>query len=122
MRVADRLAVAFGLRFDQLALDAAQFNVAVEHEIERGIGQGRRFLGDAGDVPAGGDLDVARFRVQFVGEQREEAGFAAAVGADDADLPAGVQLNRGIDNQRAARAKVTWRRAIMGWRIIAAGC
>jgi hypothetical protein len=90
--------------FDQFAFDAAQFDVAVEHEIEGAVGQGRRFLGDAGDVPAGRQFDIAGFGVQFAGEQREQAGFAAAVGADDADLPAGVQLNGGVDNQGAADA------------------
>ena len=104
VQVADRLAVALGFGFDQFAFDAAQFDVAVEHEIEGGIGQGRRFLGDAGDVPAGRHFDIAGFGVQFVGEQREEAGFAAAVGADDADLPAGVELDGGVDDQRAAGA------------------
>ena len=91
-----------GFRIDQFALDAAQFDVAVEDEIDGGIGQGRGFLGDAGDVPAGRDFDVAGFGVQFVGEQREEAGFAAAVGADDADFPAGMNLDGGVDDQRAA--------------------
>ena len=42
--------------------------------------------------------------MQFVGEQREQVGLAAAVGADDADLPAGVNLNGCVDNQRAAGA------------------
>ncbi len=104
VQVADGLAVAPGFRLDQFALDAAQFNVAVEHEVDGGIGQGRGFLGDAGNVPAGRDLDIAGFGMQFVGEQREEAGLAAAVGADDADFPAGVDLDGGIDNQWAAGA------------------
>ena len=90
--------------FDQLAFDAAQFDIAIEHEIEGAVGQGRRFLGDAGDVPAGRQFDIAGFGVQFAGEQRKQAGFAAAVGADDADLPAGVQLNGGVDNQGVADA------------------
>ena len=102
--MADGDAVTLGFGVDQLALDAAQFGVAVEDEIDGGIGQGWRFLGNAGDVPAGGDFDVAGFGVQLVGEQREQAGFAAAVGADDADFPAGVELNGSVDNQWAAGA------------------
>ena len=104
VQVADGLAVAAGFGVDQFALDAAQFAVTVEDEIDGRIGQSRCFLGDAGDVPAGRDFDVAGFGMQFVGEQREEAGFAAAVGADDADLPAGVQLDGSVDDQRAADA------------------
>lgn len=42
--------------------------------------------------------------MQFVGKQREQAGLAATVGTNDADLPAGVQLNGGIDHQRVAGA------------------
>ncbi len=42
--------------------------------------------------------------MQLVGEQGEEAGLAAAVGADDADFPAGVQLDGGVDDQWAAGA------------------
>ena len=104
MQVADRLAVAAGLGLGQFAFDAAQLDIAVEDEIERAVGQGGGFLGDAGDAPARGQLDGARFGVQFAGEQREQAGLAGAVGADDADLPAGMQLDRGIDDERAAGA------------------
>ena len=42
--------------------------------------------------------------MQFVGEQREQAGLAAAVGADHADLPAGVDLDGSVDDQGAAGA------------------
>ena len=51
-----------------------------------------------------GSSTVAGFGVQFAAEQRKQAGFAAAVGADDADLPAGVDLDGGVDDQRAAGA------------------
>jgi hypothetical protein len=56
-------------------------------------------------VPAGRDFDIAGFGVQFVGEQREQAGFAAAVGADDADFPAGVDLDGGVDDQGGRRGR-----------------
>jgi hypothetical protein len=104
MQVADGFAVIARFGFDQFAFDAAQFDIAIEHKIEGAVGQGRRFLGNAGDVPAGRQFDVARFGVQFAREQRKQAGFAAAVGADDTDLPAGVQLNGGVDNQGVADA------------------
>ncbi len=47
---------------------------------------------------------IAGFGMQFAGEQREQAGFTAAVGADDADFPAGVNLDGGVDDEGAAGA------------------
>lgn len=104
MQVTNRHAIAARFGLGQFAFDAAQFEIAIEHEFECGIGQGRGFLGNAGDVPAGRDFNIAGFGVQFVGEQGEEAGFAAAVGANDADFPAGVDLDGGVDDERAAGA------------------
>ena len=60
----------FGL--DQLALDGAQFGVAVEREIECRIRQRRRFLADMGDGPRGRHFQIARLGVQFAAHQREE--------------------------------------------------
>lgn len=42
--------------------------------------------------------------MQFPAEQGEQARFAATVGADQTDPPAGVNLDVGVDDQRAAGA------------------
>jgi hypothetical protein len=70
----------------------AQFRVAVEHELERGLRQRRRLLADGGDAPLRGHQAVAGLGVQLAAQQREQARLAAAVGADHADAPAVVQL------------------------------
>ena len=56
-----------------------------------------------GDHPRGGHVEVALLGVQRAGEQREERGFAAAVAAGEADLPAGAEL------QEALSTRVSWR-------------
>lgn len=104
MQVTDRLAVTGRFRSGKFALDPAQFDVAIEHEVDRRIRERGRFLGDAGDTPGRRQFDVAGLGVQLVGEQGKEAGLPAAVGADDADFPAGMELDRGSDDQRAAGA------------------
>ena len=73
-------------------LDVPQFDVAVEHELDRGLRQRGRFLADGRDVPVARHHALAGFRVQFTAQQREQARLAAAVRADHAHAPAGVQL------------------------------
>jgi hypothetical protein len=111
MQQADLLAgmivVVMGFRGEQVAFDLAQFGVAVEHELERGIGQRRRVLGDVGQHPAGRAFEVAAVGMQLAAQQAEEGGLAAAVGAGEADLPAGMQLQRGAGDQRFAVAGKT---------------
>lgn len=40
--------------------------------------------------------------MQVTGNQGKQAGFSTAIGAHDTDLPAGMDLEAGVDNQRAA--------------------
>ena len=49
---------------------------------------GGDFLLDVGDFQVGGQIDVAAVGAQFAQDGREQAGFAGAVGAGDADLVA----------------------------------
>ncbi|MNF17416.1 hypothetical protein D3C80_2209090 [compost metagenome] len=49
-----------------------------------------------GDAPVGGDQAVARIRGEFAAQQSEQAGFAGAVGADQAGFVAGVQGHFGV--------------------------
>ena len=58
------------------------------------------YLPDMGDHPLRRQLEVARLLVQLAGEQGEEAGLAAAVGAGDADLLADMQAEIDAFEQR----------------------
>ena len=72
--------------------------------------QGRGFLGHVGDHPGGGNFQVAGFLVQLATQEAEQGGLAAAVGAGQADLPAGVDLQAGAFDEgldAAGEAKVT---------------
>ena len=95
VQVADGDAVFGGVRLrfqcGQFRFQLAQRDVAVDRVIERGAVQRRRFLGDIGDAPFGRIVDFALVGVQFAAQQAEQAGFAGAVGADQADLVAGVE-------------------------------
>jgi len=53
-----------------------------------------------GDHPLRRQLEIARLLVQVAREQREQARLAAAVGAGDADLPAGMQAEADVFDQR----------------------
>ncbi len=104
VQVGDGLAVVGVLGRAQVGFDLAQFGVAVEREVERAGGERRRLLADVGDHPVRRQFEVARLLVQFAGEQGEQARLAAAVGAGDADLLAGVQAEVDAFEQRAAGA------------------
>jgi len=64
----------------------------LDHQQQRGIGQRRRVLGDVGQHPSIRPFQVAAIGVQLAAQQPEEGGFAATVGAGEADLPARMQL------------------------------
>ena len=54
------------------------------------------------DRPDGGNFKIALLGMQFAAQEGEEGGFAAAVGADQTDLPSGVQLEAGVLDQESA--------------------
>jgi len=97
VQVADRNAVfgGGGLRFQrcQVCFQAAQGDVAVDRVIQCCAVQRRRFLCDIGDAPFGRVIDFALVGVQFAAQQAEQTGFAGAIGADQADLVAGIEGN-----------------------------
>jgi hypothetical protein len=88
---ADLVAVMGGFGFHQAGLQAAQGGIAVDGVFQGGPVQGRGFLGDVGDAPGSRKVRVAAVRMQFSAQQGEQAGFAGAVGADEADLLARVE-------------------------------
>ena len=88
-------AVVGALRRKQLSLDAAQLGIAIEHVFDRRLHQAGGFLRDVGNHPGGRHVEVALIGMQLVAQHGEQAGFAAAVGAGEADLPARMDLQRG---------------------------
>jgi hypothetical protein len=102
--LAGMVVVVVVFRSGQIAFDLAQLDVAVEDEFQRGIGQGRRVLGDVGHDPARRALKVAAVGMQLATQQGQKGGFAAAVGAGETDLPAGMQLQRSAGDQGVAVA------------------
>ncbi len=102
--VGEALAVMGRLRLGDLGLDLAQFGVAVEHVLQGGCGNGRRLLRHVGDHPARRQFQIARVGVQLSPQHGEQAGLAAAVGADHAHLLSGVDLEGGAFDQRARAA------------------
>ena len=88
-----------------LGLDhRGKLRVPAEHELDRGIGQRRRFLRDAGDAHAAGQVDVALVGFDLAEDGREQARLAAAVAPDHAHAPAGVQGQVDVGQQEAFAA------------------
>ena len=75
----------------QVTLHLAQAQVAVEHIVHRQALEGIDLLAHVGDAPVGRQEAVTRVRVQLTAQQGKEAGFAGAVGTDQAGFLAGVQ-------------------------------
>ena len=92
MQFTQLFTVMHRFRLHQGLLYLAQLDIAVEHEFDRRIGQGRRFLRDVGDHPMLRDLEIARFRMQLAPQHGEQAGFSGAIGTGETDLMARVQL------------------------------
>ncbi len=82
----------------------AQLVIAVEHELDGGLRQWRGLLAHGGDAPVTWHQAVACLGVQVAAQQREQARLAAAVRADHADPPAGMDLQVGFLDQAAGAA------------------
>jgi hypothetical protein len=93
----------------------AQGDVAVDRVLDRRAVQRRRFLGHVGHAPALREIDLALVGMQFVAQHAEQAGFAGAVGADQADLVAGVEGEVGVSSSGLVpRIRLTLENRIMG--------
>ena len=103
----DPRTIVLGFGLCDVAFDLPELIVAIHHEVERGIRQRRGFLADMRYRPGRRQFQIAGFLMQFAAQQGEQRGFSAAVGADQADLPAGMQLQAGVLHQQAAVAAVT---------------
>ena len=84
----------------QCALDDAQLPVTVEHVVDRASLRRRGFLGDVRDHPSRRHRKLALVLRQLTAQQREQARFAAAVGADQSKLVAGMHGKRSIVEQQ----------------------
>jgi len=92
----NRDAIVRGLGHDQFGLDPAQLHIAIEHIVHRLALDGVDLLTHMGNAPVGGDQAVARVRTQVTAQQGEQAGFAGAIGADQAGFLAGMQAKLGV--------------------------
>ena len=88
---ADLIAVVFVFGFHQIAFELAEFDVAIEHVIERAAIECGDFLAHEGERPVARTFEMSRVGLQFAGDQAEQTGFARAIAPDNADAPAGVE-------------------------------
>ena len=77
-------ALVGGFGFGQGRLKGLQLPIALQHIIERGNIQRRRFLRHRGQAPMFGQLHFAAIGADFAFYQGKQAGFAGAVFADQA--------------------------------------
>src|SRR6476661_1499696 len=95
----DARGLAFGFRFGQ---ELRAFGIRLEDDIEQAFGAVGRFLGEPADAIAGRDLYLALLRRDLAGDDAKERRLAGAVAADEPDMGAGRQRDRGMVEQGAA--------------------
>ena len=112
----------------ELGFEPAQRRVAVDCVLECRAVERRRFLRDVSEAPARGIIDLPLVRVQLAAQEREEARLAGAVGADEADLLAGIQREIGGFEQNLGPAyerelgEANHRSGVRKGRIVDAAC
>ncbi|MCY1434119.1 hypothetical protein D3C76_611730 [compost metagenome] len=82
--------------FGQRLLDLAQVQVAIEHVIDSDAVEGVDLLTHVGDTPVGRQQAVAGIGHQLPAQHGEQAGFAGAIGTDQAGFLTGVQRQLGV--------------------------
>jgi len=103
-------AIVRGARFLQRVFDLHQPRVAAADVLEHGGLGTRQFLRDRHEIQFARNRVVAGVRPELAAQQRQQAGLAAAVAADDADLVAAKYGEIGaVEEHRcaAAQAQVT---------------
>src|SRR3546814_17890246 len=78
--------------------------VAADHEVDRGIGQRRHLLRDAGDAHAIGHVDVAAVGLDLAAQGGEQARLVGSVASDHAHAPTGVQGEVAVGQQQELAA------------------
>src|SRR5690606_14724398 len=104
VRARDAGRVALALRACERLLERAELRVAVEDVLDRGLRRRRRLLLDRGDRKIARQRDLAFVRRELAEQHREQARLAAAVAADDADAPAGIDGERKVSEQHPRAA------------------
>ena len=89
---------------EQVTFELTQLDVTIERELDREIGQGRRFLRHGGDRQSLLDADVTLVGLQLTQQRSEQRGFTGTIAPDHAHMPAPVQGETGFFEQRARSA------------------
>jgi len=92
------------------AHDRGHLGVALQHELQRRVGQRRGFLGHAGDADLAGQVDIALVGLQLALHGGKQAGLAGTVAADHANAVPRVQGQVDIGQQQplaTAQGEVT---------------
>ena len=106
MQVGDTFTVVALLGGGESSLKASQAGVTIEDVFDRPLLGGRHLLRDMRDHPAGRSLDLAGLAAQAAEDHRKQAGFAAAVGADQGEVLSRLNRQLGmLEQQFAAPAK-----------------
>ena len=96
MQTRQGAAVMGQLGGSQIMLHPAQALVAVQHIVHGQAVEGLDLLAHVGNAPIGRQQAIAGVRRQLATQEGEQAGFAGAVGTDQADFLAGVQGQLGV--------------------------
>ena len=94
--------VLAGLALPQSLDQVGNGRIAAQHKVAGGLFGGVHFLRHVGNAQPFQALDVAAVRGQVAQQQREQAGLAAAVGADEGDMLPGLQGDAGAAEQSFA--------------------
>src|ERR1700755_559714 len=81
-------------------LHAAQFRIAVQDELDRGLRTGGYLLLDMRDFDSRRQIDVAAIRSELAEDCRKKAGFPRTVGAGNAGLVAAKDNEAGLLKER----------------------
>jgi hypothetical protein len=100
VREREPLAVAGGFGSDDRRLGLTQLGVRVEQVLDYRLFERGRFLLDSRDARAGLHFAIAAIGGQLARDECQQARLAAAVGADEADLPASLEGERSAAEQR----------------------
>lgn len=91
----------------QCFFQLAQFGIAIEHELQRGLLRVGDLLFDKGDSLAGLHGNLATVRFDLTAYQAEQRGFAAAIFADQPDALVGEGLKIHILEERNTALQVS---------------
>ena len=104
VQFAEDRAGIFGFCSGHRCFGLAQLGIAVHYELDGSALRRIHFLRDMRDDELRRHVEVAGVRLQLPEDQREQARFAAAVGADDADLLTAIDREGRVGDQQPRAA------------------